>query len=90
MSDLPEFIGAMNSTAAKAYFLSTYTDIENFRLMYPTEWQEVLQSDQWIVNKWVVCMEVQRRIDALEGDNLLRRLAHHVYTIWEAIQASTN
>lgn len=66
----------MDESQCKAFFAETYGALENFRLMYPTEWRQNLTGD--ILNKYIVCVEVHPKIQSLQGVTLLRRLAQHI------------
>ena len=83
--DMSISIETMDIEAARAFFLETFDEVEAFRLMYPSDWQQNLVGDY--LNKWIVCIEVRPRIQFLDNVILLRKLCTHVDTILKMIQS---
>lgn len=69
-------ISTMDEAQCKTFFNETFGALENFRLMYPTEWRQNLTGD--ILNKYIVCVEVHPKIQSLQGLALLRKLVTHL------------
>lgn len=80
-------IDNMDVETARSFFLQTFDEVEAFRLMYPSDWQQHLVGDY--LNKWIVCIEVRPRIQFLDNVTLLRKLCTHVDTILKMIQSIT-
>lgn len=81
----------MDLDACKSFFTETYTALEVFRLMYPTEWRQNLTGD--IMNKYITCVEVESKIMSLTNETLLRKLCLHVndVLVWaQAIETALN
>lgn len=81
-------LATMDEAQCKAFFTETYAALENFRLMYPTEWRQNLTGD--ILNKYIVCVEVHPKLEQLQGLPLLRRLALHINDVLIWAQAIEN
>lgn len=90
MSTLPEFIQQMDEATARAYILETFKALEDTRFMFPSQWRQSLTGD--VLNKYIVMVEVQPKIQYLQGETLLRRLALHAYDVaqWAQLVAEAS
>lgn len=81
-------ISTMDVTACQVFFNQTFSALEVFRLMYPTEWRQNLTGD--ILNKYITCVECQPKIMSFTNETLLRKLCLHVNDVLVWAQAIEN
>lgn len=81
-------ISTMDATACQVFFNQTFSALEVFRLMYPTEWRQNLTGD--ILNKYITCVECQPKIMSFTNETLLRKLCLHVNDVLVWAQAIEN
>lgn len=73
----------MDEEQCRTHFQETFRQIDSFRLMYPSTWNDLIGN---FINKWVVCMEVFPKIHTFTSLSLLEKLCEHVDTIWAAVE----